>query len=465
MEFLNRQAELHRLDNALRPAAFAVIWGRRRVGKSRLLIEWARRHGGLYTVADQSAPSVQRRYLAEAIAERFAGFADVEYPHWRAFFARLGSEAAAADWRGPFILDELPYLIAADPTIVGTLQNWIDSENHRPCTVVSGSSQHMMHGAALEAGAPLYGRAVEAFAVQPLRPGYLGEAFGTADVRHLVALYALWGGMPRYWELAQSALSGGADLEEAVDSLTLDPAGPLHGEPDRLFLEETPPAIALRPLLDVIGAGAHRLSEIAGRLERPASSLSRPLATLTAMQLVRRETPFGTSPRATKRALYRIDDPFLRFWFRVVAPHRAVHAQAPRDTRIGYWRRYRAVLEAYAFEELCRMAVPTLHRCDIPLAALGPWEPAQRYWRGNDPEFDVVARSIDGKRLLVGEVKWHRRTSPVARVAPAHLRRALPLPSDCEVVRATFVPEAAVQVDAETGTHLVGAPTVLEALR
>ena len=50
----------------------------------------------------------------------------------------------------------------------------------------------MMHGAALDAGAPLHGRAVEAFAVKPLRPGYLSEAFGTADPRELVSLYALW---------------------------------------------------------------------------------------------------------------------------------------------------------------------------------------------------------------------------------------------------------------------------------
>ena len=463
MDFLNRQAELRRLDNALAPGAFAVVWGRRRVGKSRLLVEWARRRGGLYTVADQSAPSVQRRYLAAAIAERLPGFADVEYPDWRALFARLGSEAAAAGWRGPFILDELPYLIVADPSIVSTLQNWVDAETPRPSTVVSGSSQHMMRGAALDARAPLYGRAVEAFALQPLRPGHLGEAFGTDDARYLVALYAVWGGLPHYWELAQSALAAGADLAEAVDALVLDPAGPLHSEPDRLFLEETPPALALRPLLDAIGAGTHRPSEIAASLERPAPSLSRPLAQLAAMQLVRRETPFGTSPRTTKRSLYRIDDPFLRFWFRVVAPHRAVHAQAPRETRIGYWQRHRTALEAYAFEELCRMAVPMLHRCDTPLAALGPWEPAQRYWRGNDPEFDVVARSTDGKRLLVGEVKWTRQTSRIA-LAPEHIQSTLPVPSGAEIVTAVFVPDAPAAVDAATGTHFVGAKTVMEAL-
>lgn len=108
------------------------------------------------------------------------------------------------------------------------------------------------------------------------------------------------------------------------------------------------------------------------------------------------------------------------------------------------------------------MAVPMLHRRDTPLAALGPWEPAQRYWRGNDPEFDVVARSTDGKRLLVGEVKWTRQT-PRAAPSPEHIRSTLPVPKGAEIVTALFVPDARAAVDA-TGTHLVGAKTVMEAL-
>ncbi|MYD87480.1 MAG: helix-turn-helix transcriptional regulator, partial [Acidobacteria bacterium] len=228
----------------------------------------------------------------------------------------------------------------------------------------------MMHGAILSAGAPLYGRAREALAVRPLRPGYLADLFSGAGGRDLLALYAAWGGMPRYWELAEPF---GLDLERAVDTLVLDPAGPLHPEPDRLLLEEVPPATALRPLLDVIGTGAHRVSEIAGRLGCPASSLARPLAALTEMGLVRRETPFGSDPRAGKRSLYRIDDPFLRMWFRAVAPARTALAQAPRETRLAYWRRHRPALEAQAWEELCRMAVPFLHRSASLLADLGPW--------------------------------------------------------------------------------------------
>ena len=169
-------------------------------------------------------------------------------------------------------------------------------------------------------------------------PGYLADVFPAEPPRNLVSAYAIWGGMPRYWELAEPY---GGDFDAAVDALILDPAGPLHDEPDRLLRSEMPPATALRPLLDVIGGGAHRLSEIADRLGKPASSLSRPLAALMEMNFVRRETPFGSSPASGKRSLYGIDDPFLRLWFAVAAPHRAALAEAPPDTRRRYWERRR----------------------------------------------------------------------------------------------------------------------------
>ena len=80
---------------------------------------------------------------------------------------RLAREADGSGWPGPFVLDELPYLLAADPTLTGVLQAWVDATPGRPSVVVSGSSQRMMHGAVLAADAPLYGRAREAFEPAP----------------------------------------------------------------------------------------------------------------------------------------------------------------------------------------------------------------------------------------------------------------------------------------------------------
>ena len=463
MEFIDRDSELRRLNRALtRTGSFTVIWGRRRVGKSRLLIEWCRQCNGLYTVAENSAPEVQRRYLASAVAERFPGFADVEYPTWRALFTRLSAEADQIGWPGPFVVDELPYLIAADRGFPSEFQNWLDQPGRSLRVVVSGSSQSMMHRAVLDASAPLFGRAVESFALRPLSAGFLAHAFKFSRFSDLVGIYALWGGMPRYWELA---VPFGNDLDKAVDDLVLDPSGALHHEPERLLRQEIPPATFLRPILDVIGSGAHRLSEIAGRLGRSATSLSRPIAALVEMGLVRREVPFGSAPRSGKRSLYRIDDPFLRLWFRVVAPHRAALAAASSDVRLHYWHRLRRELEAGAWEELCSAAVPRLHTSDHPLARLGPFEPAQRYWHRNTPERDIVACSVSGSRVLLGEAKWSSDSQGAGRLLAGLSGADLPGVRGSEIVPVLFVPNAnELPVETELG-FVVDAESVLSVLR
>lgn len=69
MLFLNRERELAALSELGDAGGLAVVWGRRRIGKTRLLVEWCERERGTYTVADQSAPETQRAYFARAIRQ------------------------------------------------------------------------------------------------------------------------------------------------------------------------------------------------------------------------------------------------------------------------------------------------------------------------------------------------------------------------------------------------------------
>jgi hypothetical protein len=281
-------------------------------------------------------------------------------------------------------------------------------------------------------------------------------------------LYTAWGGIPRYWELAREA---GADVAGQIDRLVLDPLGPLHREPDRLLLEEVPSALETRPLLDAIGAGAHRVSEIAGRLGRPATSMARPLERLLGLGLVRRELPFGEE-KSSKRALYKISDPFFRLWFRVVAPHRAQLASGTPAARRQLLARSWDGLCAQGWEELCRQQVPRLPG-GTPLDLQGPWGPASRWWHGAQPEWDLVSGSLDGRRVLLGEVKWSarlfsRRTlEPVLRELAA--KPAPPLPArwaGAQLVRALFVPEVTARPEIvapeRKGAMVITAADILE---
>ncbi len=472
MRFLDRRSEMDRLAGLLHrdEAALALVWGRRRVGKTRLLLEWVRSAGGLYAVADQSTEAVQRRYFAEAAEAIFEGFSEVEYPDWRSLLRAIARAAAQRKWRGPLVVDEFPYLVTSNPAVASVMQAFVDHEARQAGLVValSGSSQHMMQGLGLDRSSPLFGRATESLELQPLPAGYIGEALGLADPLEQIRAWVLWGGIPRYWELAAPF---GPSLEAALDALVLDPAGPLHREPDRLLAEELPPAITLRPILDAVGAGANRPSEIAGRVGAPVTSLARPLGRLQELGLLAREQPFGESERSGKRSLYRIRDPFMRLWFSVVAPHRAALAVGNTASRRGLWLRSSERLFAEAWEGLCRTAVPRMQRGS--LASLGPWGAAGRYWRGHDPELDVVAASLDGASVLLGEVKWSARPfteQELDEVQEKLMAKGTPKESwsvGKRIVRALFVPatRGLRRRRRSGGVHLVEGRDVLAALR
>lgn len=438
--FWNRRQELTALGELDGGGGLAVVWGRRRIGKTRLLLEWSERAGGVYTVADQSAPDLQRAYFARAISQALPGFADVTYPDWERLLSRLAADAMSAAFTGPIVIDELPYLVAASPELPSILQRWIDHEARRAKLriALAGSSQRMMQGLVLSHTAPLYGRARVTLDLTSLSPEHLRAAFGRLTPTAVVEHWAAFGGVPRYWELAAERRGSARDR---VLALALDPLGPLFAEPERLLLEESPPAVELRPVLDAIGAGAHRLSEIAGRLGRPATSLGHALDRLIGMGLVRREVPYGESAKGGKRSLYKIDDPFLRLWFRAVASNRAALTAGTPASRAAVLDEHWQLLLGQAWEELCQRGVPTIRGA---LARLGPWRPSSRYWHGADPEWDLVADAIAGGRVLLGEAWFSARPATAAvlvREAERLTRRPVPaLIREREVVRALFVP-------------------------
>jgi uncharacterized protein len=254
------------------------------------------------------------------------------------------------------------------------------------------------------------------------------------------------------------------ELRSAVSALVLDPMGALFEEPSRLLLEESPPATALRPLLDAIGAGVHRPSEIASRAGQPATSLARPLARLAELELVARETPFGEPERSGKRSLYKLADPFLRLWFSVVGPRRSFFYTATPAARMRLFEERLPRLTELAWEELCRAAVPRMaSRLGVEVG------PARRYWRGSEPEWDVVASSSDERDLVLGEAKW-MATDPSAEDVAALARELLlrGRPSSTEsflrVHHVLFLPRIPPGKKSHRGVHVVDAREVLRAL-
>ncbi|MCD4719760.1 MAG: ATP-binding protein [Desulfobacula sp.] len=402
LNFLDRKREITKLDRAFNSSepVFVVIYGRRRCGKSTLLQHMARRTD-IYYLADQQEAPLQMQSLAREIGRSVFGFDQVSYPSWEVLLTAIQNQMSPGT---ALILDEFPYLVKKSPELPSLIQKIIDSRQNKIHLIICGSSQRMMQGLVLDSTAPLYGRALEIIKLRPLEPGWLPEALGLDPIT-AIKTYSMWGGVPRYWELAKPFSS----QEAACKELVLDRDGILHEEPMRLLLDDMRGAGQPHSLLALIAGGANRLSEIAGRLGKPATSMTRPLANLIQLGYIKRDLPFGESSRSSKKTLYRIEDPFLQFWYRIVLPNHSMLEQDLIDEVYLASRQKFKAQTAEVWEELARKS--TAH---LEIAGYR-WKPAARWWgnglNGKNMEIDVVAESLDGKNLLLGEAKWEDKTN------------------------------------------------------
>lgn len=402
MDFFDRIDEQRRFKRFLEfpEGALACLYGRRRIGKSRLLWEVLRDKTDVVVfVAEKSEAALQRMRLATDISSVLPGFADVTYGSWSVLFDRWQREAPAGS---VLVIDELPYLVERSPELPSVLQRIADGL----CTsgkklILCGSSQRMMQGLVLEADEPLYGRAREIVKLGPIHFKWTEKAFPSLSAWDRFERYAVFGGVPRYWEVFQ----GEDDVWPALREHVFSPQGLFHEEPSYVLLDDLQDSVQATSVLSLIGQGVERPSEIAGRLQIPATALGRPLKRLMGLGLVSRDIPFGNDAKSNKKTLYHLDDPFLRFWYSFVLPNYSdANYLATRKEVEELQPAYRVFLgqfwEWLIREEIQRKPLPG---CEFRLRN------AARWWgTGLDRrpmEIDLVAESPDRETLVVGEAK------------------------------------------------------------
>jgi len=437
LDFFDRTKELGRLTRALdhQDGSLVCLYGRRRLGKSRLIRHLLRgRASAVYHVCDERDAAIQRSALSEEMGRVLPDFEAVTYPSWDSLLRRWWDDAPA---RSVLALDEFPYLVASAPEIPSLMQKLVDSHHLKSRHVIlCGSSQRMMLGLLLDASAPLFGRSREIIRLAPLGIDHLPSALGLRRPSQVIAHYCIWGGVPRYWELAAEY----SDMWEAVEDLLLDPMGVLHREPASLLLDAHREIARAASLLSLVGQGCHRVSEIAGRIGVPATSLSRPLSRLMELGYLTREVPFAAPARSSKRTFYRIQDPFLRFWFRFVEPNRSLLEAGQVRTVLRQIRRDWPQFLGQGWEDLARASVPDLDIDDRQ------WLPAARWWGkgrdGRNLELDIVA-AAEGEpdQVLVGEAKSSLRGRDVRELMNSLRRKAerCPALADKQITTALWV--------------------------
>jgi hypothetical protein len=384
LTFTNRIAELKELESATTAGGLLVVFGRRRVGKTRLLAHWLKPRHGLYSQAIEGAKETQVEQVFRDIQDRLT--TTIVPKSWAELFELLALQKQQLI----LCLDEFPYLVASDPSLPSVLQRWLDHDKpKRFLLILSGSSTRMMNDLFLNRSAPLYGRARKLLHIEPMSYAAFCAAcrLNPADMESFTR-FALVGGIPKYWEFVKPKASA-IDL---ADELFFGFAPYLDQEPVRILRDEGISGANAVSVLEVIGRGAEKPSEMAARLGTVQTNLSRLLQQLLDASVLAREIPFGESSRSA-----------LRFWFRVYSPHRTRWQHYSKAEKLKLLHDHASTV----FEDFCRQQHAG----------------ASRYWEG-DLEFDFVRTERHGQgreSAVVSEVKWKQLTASERSQLEKHL--------------------------------------------
>ncbi|MDF1488242.1 ATP-binding protein [Tessaracoccus caeni] len=404
--FIGRQRQLGQLDAQLRrvgksqddkPGKALLIRGRRRVGKSRLVEEFVRRAGVphlFFAASGRPVADELALFSEEAARSDLPGaslFSDVAPSSWDAALRLLAS--AVGDAEAIVVLDELPYIIEADPHFEGTLQRAFDRELSRTRTLLIGiGSDLSMMEALNEYGRPFHQRATEMI-VPPLTPSEVGAMLQLPAADAFDA-FLVTGGLP----LICAEWEAGMSLWDYLSTASSDPTAALLVSGERSLAAEFPSDVQARAVLGAIGHGERTFANIQRASgDIPAASLTRALKILIEKRVVAVDEPLSTRPSKAPR--YRVADPYLRFWFAFLGPHLPEIERGRGDLVLGRIRSSWTSWRGRAIEPVIREALELSGRSIVG-----------SYWtRSNNPEIDIVVadKAPIAKRILgVGSIKW-----------------------------------------------------------
>lgn len=232
LEFIDRKTELRTLTSLVdrKQAALVLLYGRRRVGKTRLIREFLKNKSSIYFyVPNAEEKTILSEFSKTVENEFFAGFKFADFGSFMEYLAKKSADGTIV------AIDEFQRLTNIDGAM-SLLQKFWDEKLSiaKSYLILSGSSIGAVRKVALSGNAPLYGRRTATLKIEPLRFIDLFTWFENYSAEDLVKIYGSFGGTPAYLEHVSEKMS----VEENIVLKILSKSSPLHDEPEVLLMEE-----------------------------------------------------------------------------------------------------------------------------------------------------------------------------------------------------------------------------------
>jgi AAA+ ATPase superfamily predicted ATPase len=404
--FFGRSTELKKLNAMFqsRKFEFAIIYGRRRVGKTALIKEFCKNKKSIYFLAREATSELNLKNFSKDV--------------YKTTNEKLVKSSIFTDWEVAFdyiyqitekerlvlVIDEYPYLANGFNPISSILQAHIDEnfKNSKLFLILCGSSISFMENQVLGYKSPLYGRRTAQFKILPFNFFEAKQFLKEFNPENQAVLYGVTGGVPEYLNQINPDLT----VKDNIINLFLSPSGHFYEEPTNLIKQELREPSTYNGIIEAIARGATKLNEIsikAGNLE--TNKCAKYLRSLIDLGIVKKEIPVTES--VSKKSIYLLDDQLFRFWYRFVFPN-----MSSIVTGLGeqlYDSEIAPNLSDYMgleFEHICKQYFFELMRKDeLPffIGKIGRW------W-GNDPnlkcETEIDILTFKNKDAVFAECKW-----------------------------------------------------------
>lgn len=411
MKFVNRKSELKHLEQEyIQPGPkFIVIYGRRRVGKTRLIEEFTRtKEDVAYYLAAQESDNQQisefKEVLSPLLQDDF--LRTTKFESWKHLFSYLG-KVWPRDRRFIVAIDEVTFIIKSNPSFTSYLQNFWDNTLSKSQTILllSGSLVGLMLNEVLSQDSPLHGRRTSQIKVEPLT---LQDARGFMPNQPLevqVSMYALTGGVPKYLQFIQPK----DGFKEFVIKNFFSREGFFYQEGLFLLSQEFKDPSTYLNILKAISFGNSRLQEISNFTGIDSRKISGYLDILSNLGFTISIIPVTEEKKAFRGALYALSDNFLSFWHRFIFNGRSsiefgegkeLYVQKKDEITSFIGRKFEGICR-----EICRER--------FKLDSAGTWWGHERDEKGirKEIEIDICGLKKDSKEIFLGECKWQEKVN------------------------------------------------------
>jgi len=403
--FIGRQRELADLNKRYNSGKFefAVIYGRRRVGKTTLINEFVREKECIIYSAAETNSKQNLEALSKsiyALHDDFGGSPGT-FTGFEAAFETVFKISEGR--RIVFVIDEYPYLAGCSKGVASVLQILIDRyhQNSKLFLILCGSSMSFMENQVMGYQSPLYGRRTCQYKIRPFDIFEARDYFTEFNAEDLAAIYGITGGIPLYMSFMDEKLS----VADNIKNNFLTPNAYLFEEPVNLIKQECRDASQYNSIIGAISGGASRLSEICSKTGLATSLAADYLVKLAGLGIVKKEAPFNAAN--LKKSVYMLEDSMFRFWHRFVGGNISAINRGLADIVYSAIEPQIPQFMGAVFEEICKQYLWKLNaegRAPVPFTDLGRW------W-GSDPtekseaEIDIIASDNKGSAIFC-ECKW-----------------------------------------------------------